>query len=663
MSGHCMQGRFFGMAVVGIALLCFAASPVCAQQTPSFRKFEAADRAAAYEACPLLRRLDEWWFSNGRGPDEPDPVDLARCESAAAAGDVRAQMAMIDHLNYRFDLPGAKTQAYRWALAASDAGFAPALMMLAIHQLFEGPDEVRNDRQGFDNLRKAMDVGYAPAGHILALSLLEAKNVEADPGEALRILAHAADLGWVLAAVELGDRFGSGRGLAQDWVAAAKWYRRAAELGDLRAQVTLAGFAFVGAGMPSSYGEAIYWYKKAADRGNAEAQFRLAGIHRFGYGVPKNSRQALRFYRLAAAKGHSDAINNLGVAYEFGYGVRKNRSEAVRLYRIAAERGLDAAQSNLAAMYRKGLGVQRDDRAAFHWYREAAGQNFATAQFELARMFELGRGGRRYPAEALRLYALAALQKDAGGIAALERLGVDPERWPELAQRRSDFDLCDFAIGGEIDARERIAVCGRVIASGYLDDSGLGVAHTIRGITNRQIGDLEAAIQDLGDATRLLRMVDGRNAQVLSIALSERGGALASDGRHELAVRVYDALLSLKPDQHAILNGRCYSLAVLGRLDTALADCERALGAEPKNPAYLDSRGYTYLRLGRLAEALRDYDAAIKEFPGDALTWFGRSIVRMRMGDAVGARLDLAQARSIEADIDTKAALVFLTAP
>jgi TPR repeat protein len=639
------------------SVTCFGQAEVRTDQV----KFEARDRPAAYLACPLLQHLNEWWLSDFNKSQKPSPAELEKCEAAAAAGDARAQYAMLEYHLSQVELPQARAEAYRWARAAADNGFPAAFSALAVMQLFIGPEDRRDEKLGLENLRKAVDAGYAPALNLLAQLYRRGEKVAADPEEALRLLVKSAELGWASSAGQLGIMYFKGQGVTEDLAAAAKWYRRAAELGDPHSQAAFAGIAFVGAGMPSSTQQALLWYKKAADQGHAEAQYMLAGMHRYGYGVPKNIREAVRLYRLAADQGYLKAIINLGVAYEFGQGVVRDRREALRLYRIAADRGLDAAQTNLADLYRKGYGVERDNAAAIYWYRKAVDQKSATGQFELARMLELGRGISRNLAEAQRLYALAALQEDERAIEALRRLRIERADWPRLAERKSDREICDFNPENGVQPLDRIAACDRVIASGALEDSALALS--VRGVLYRDKREYKAAIRDLSEVIRLRSTAKNGDDRLLRIALTERANAYVGENRRDLAIQDHDELLEMNPDQHQILNERCYSLAILGRLEAALADCNRALEIEPKNPYYLDSRGYTYLHLANLPEALRDFDASLELLPDEAITLFGRAVVKGKMGDRRGAQADLAKARSIQPDVDDHAAQVFMMPP
>ena len=98
------------------------------------------------------------------------------------------------------------------------------------------------------------------------------------------------------ALVNLGLMYKTGRGVAQDYVQAVKWWRKAADQGDALAQSNLGRIYGDGQGVPQDYVQAVKWLRKAAKQGHADAQFGLLlnrdlvkvnAMYRKGLGVPK----------------------------------------------------------------------------------------------------------------------------------------------------------------------------------------------------------------------------------------------------------------------------------------------------------------------------------------------------------------------------------------
>ena len=121
-----------------------------------------------------------------------------------------------------------------------------------------------------------------------------------------------------------------------------------AEEGDKGAQFYLGYMYAIGRGTAQNYTEAAKWYRKAADQGHPGAQANLAVLYSAGRGVEKNEAEAVKLWTLAADQGELGAISNLGIAYSAGRGVPKNEAEAVKWYTKAAEKGSPGAQFNSA---------------------------------------------------------------------------------------------------------------------------------------------------------------------------------------------------------------------------------------------------------------------------------------------------------------------------
>jgi uncharacterized protein len=197
--------------------------------------------------------------------------------------------------------------------------------------------------------RKAAELGYVPA--MINQAFLKAESGEQQ--EALRLYTQAAELGEVVAQLELAERYRDGIGTSRDPIAAAQWYQRAAEQGD-------AGSLLI-----------------------------LANLYADGEGVTRDYAQAADFYRMAAENGQIEAHCYLGRLYaEGGFGLPKDDAKALESFRAGAFKGEPVAQYNLAQYYAFGLGVQKDKIKAYSWYKISAAQNNAEALAALAELQE-----------------------------------------------------------------------------------------------------------------------------------------------------------------------------------------------------------------------------------------------------------------------------------
>ena len=141
-----------------------------------------------------------------------------------------------------------------------------------------------------------------------------------------------------------------------------------------------------GKGVAQDYKEAVKWYRLAAEQGYAASQNNLGYIHHMGKGVVQDYKEAVKWYRLAAEKKIASAQNNLGWMYDKGKGITQDYKEAVKWYRLAAKQGYATAQNNLGVMYVMGKGVTQDYVRAHMWFNLAASNGDENAVESLERM-------------------------------------------------------------------------------------------------------------------------------------------------------------------------------------------------------------------------------------------------------------------------------------
>jgi localization factor PodJL len=128
------------------------------------------------------------------------------------------------------------------------------------------------DFSGLDGLRKAANLGYAPAEFYLA-KLYET-------GEA---------------------------GLKKDLGEARRWTERAAEAGDKKAMHNLALYYVEGSGGPKNTTTAAQWFRRAADLGLVDSQYNLGRLYEEGFGVTQNPAEAYKWYLIAAHAGDAES--------------------------------------------------------------------------------------------------------------------------------------------------------------------------------------------------------------------------------------------------------------------------------------------------------------------------------------------------------------------
>jgi TPR repeat protein len=105
----------------------------------------------------------------------------------------------------------------------------------------------------------------------------------------------------------LGVLTANGRGVPEDPMVAARWYRMAAEQGMPESQNNLGALYSAGEGVPHDHAVAFRWWSLAAERGFGRSQLNLAGLYLDGEGVKQDYVQAYKWARLAQLLGEAQA--------------------------------------------------------------------------------------------------------------------------------------------------------------------------------------------------------------------------------------------------------------------------------------------------------------------------------------------------------------------
>jgi localization factor PodJL len=148
--------------------------------------------------------------------------------------------------------------------------------------------------------------------------------------------------------------------------------RAAATKGDPAAEFEVAVRLAEGRGIPQNFAAAAEWFERAAKQGLVPAQFRLGGLYEKGMGVRKDLEAARRLYLAASNAGHAKAMHNLAVLYAEGAEGKPDYQSAAYWFRKAADYGVTDSQYNLGILYARGIGVETNLAEAFKWFALAA---------------------------------------------------------------------------------------------------------------------------------------------------------------------------------------------------------------------------------------------------------------------------------------------------
>jgi len=134
------------------------------------------------------------------------------------------------------------------------------------------------------------------------------RRIEAHDNSGLDSLKRAANLGYAPAEFYLAKLYEGGQaGLKKDPVQARTWTERAAEAGDVKAMHNLALDDFEGTGGPKDLSQAADWFHRAADQGLVDSQYNLARLYEEGLGVTRNPAEAYKWYLIAGRSGDAES--------------------------------------------------------------------------------------------------------------------------------------------------------------------------------------------------------------------------------------------------------------------------------------------------------------------------------------------------------------------
>ena len=112
----------------------------------------------------------------------------------------------------------------------------------------------------------------------------------------------------------------------------------------------------------------------------------------------------------------------------------------------------------------------------------------------------------------------------------------------------------------------------------------------------------------------------------------QQGYALNELGRDEEAITSYDRSLELNPDQYQSWHHHGNSLRKLGRYKEAIASYDRCLELNPNNHLFWFDRGYVLDELEQYEEAIASYNRSLKINPDQHQSWNNRGVSLNKLG-------------------------------
>jgi TPR repeat protein len=215
---------------------------------------------------------------------------------------------------------------------------------------FAGGPLSRSDFRGLDDIRKAADLGYAPAQFAMGYMLETGAYTVSNVSDSVIWYRKAAEQGDRLAQWNLGRCYYTGSGVSTDLDQAELWLKQSAEQGDPFGQYLLGRVKQD----RSSYEQAARLFDESAHQGLPQAQVRLARMLKDGRAPGGVNKYGAYVWFLAAQAAGDNTVANDVSELEGQLGstlIEKAKTEAhdlsLQTARAAIARGCTGWQGEL----------------------------------------------------------------------------------------------------------------------------------------------------------------------------------------------------------------------------------------------------------------------------------------------------------------------------
>ncbi len=111
------------------------------------------------------------------------------------------------------------------------------------------------------------------------------------------------------------------------------------------------------------------------------------------------------------------------------------------------------------------------------------------------------------------------------------------------------------------------------------------------------------------------------------MALEAKAVGAYAAGEKEMSYELYQALVSMEPENHVALNNLGVLFLEAGKTDKAIESFESASLLQPDNIVYLANIGSAKVKLGEYDDALTFFDRVVQLSPGNSSGLYGKGVV------------------------------------
>lgn len=168
-----------------------------------------------------------------------------------------------------------------------------------------GPE--RNEHEALNRLRRSAELGYPPAQTVIGYFADTGTVLPKDPVQAAEWYKKAAQQGDPLGEWLLGRLYYTGTGVPRDLGQAATWLQKAGDQDDAFGAYLLGEVKL----QANDYSAAADWFRKAALKGLPQAQQQLGLLLEQGRGVTQDSVEAYLWLRLSFENANEPVASDL----------------------------------------------------------------------------------------------------------------------------------------------------------------------------------------------------------------------------------------------------------------------------------------------------------------------------------------------------------------
>ncbi|OBZ86962.1 Protein sel-1 2 [Choanephora cucurbitarum] len=215
--------------------------------------------------------------------------------------------------------------------------------------------------------------------------------VDIDLSKSFEHYVISANLGMSDSQFQVGHMLCKGVGVAEDRLAAFKWFKKSAEKNNAKAMYYIGIYYYNGSGsIARNHEQASLYFKRSAELGHVESMVSYAQMCQdqsrslSAADAKKLQAESLKWYTKSAKHNHTTALRELGRLY----GAKSDFKASFEYYFKAAQLNDALSCLFLGGYYENGQGVSIDTQTALKYYAKAIELGQPTALFAIAELYE-----------------------------------------------------------------------------------------------------------------------------------------------------------------------------------------------------------------------------------------------------------------------------------